>query len=88
MKYTEVKNIVWADSEHTLIVCDVTFETIGTVPFSPNPNDTAEHSVEIYNRIVGGEFGAIGEYVEPPVSEVPTENQIPVALTGTDGGIL
>lgn len=88
MQYSEVKNIAWANAEHTMIVCDVTFEAIGTVPFSPNQNDTAAHSVEIYNRIVGGEFGPIGEYVEPPMSEAPTENQIPVVLSGSEGGVL
>ena len=87
MNYTEVKNLRYANKEHSLFNCDVTFEGIGTVPYTPSPNDSVAHSREIYARCMAGEFGAIADYVMQP-DEYPAEvvvNDTPEApaTTGT-----
>jgi hypothetical protein len=68
MNYTNVTNLIWANAEHTMINCEVTFETIGTVPFTATPNDVEEHGRDIYARAVFGEFGVIAEWT-PPTTE-------------------
>lgn len=87
MIYTEVKNVSWANQTHTSLVCEVTFDGIGTIPFSPNANDCLPHSVEIWNRALAGDFGPVADWVEPPMP-TNTENQIPVVIPGAEGGIL
>lgn len=67
--YTQVKNIKWSNAEHTQIDCEVKFNNLPDefIPFTANPNDTMEYGVDIFNRCVAGEFGEIGEYVEPVI---------------------
>jgi hypothetical protein len=83
MQYTEVKNPMW-NRDHTIIVCEVTFEKIGTVPFSASPNDAYAHSIEIYQRCIAGDFGPISDYVLAP-DEGPQPVSIP---TGQTNGML
>jgi len=71
MNYTNVKNPIWTNAEHTMIDCEVTFDEIGTVPFTATPNDTEEHGRDIYAKAVAGEFGVINEYVAPPPLQDP-----------------
>ncbi|MFQ2056109.1 tail fiber assembly protein [Aeromonas veronii] len=33
------------------------------------PDDTVEHGRELYTRAMFGEFGPVGEFIEPPPSE-------------------
>lgn len=73
MNYTNVQNLKWSNQEHTLIDCEVTFETIGTVPFTASLNDTEQHGRDIYAKAVANEFGIISEYVGPPVVFAPTQ---------------
>ncbi len=73
MNYTNVINLKWANQDHTLIDCEVTFETIGTAPFTATPNDTEEHGRDIYARAAAGEFGVIAEWT-PPTTEQLTAN--------------
>jgi len=73
MKYTNVTNLKWANQDHTLIDCEVTFETIGTVPFTATPNDTEEHGRDIYARAVFGEFGVIAEWTPPTTEELAAQ---------------
>ena len=87
MNYTEVKNLLWVNEAQTAMVCDVTFEHIGTVPFSPNPYDVETHSVEIWNRAIAGDFGPIADWVEPPAPPY-TVPQIPVAVPNVEGSVL
>jgi hypothetical protein len=72
MQYTTVTNLCWANKEHTLLNCDVTFTELGTVPYTPSPTDSMAHSREIYARCMAGEFGAIADYVLQP-DEYPVE---------------
>lgn len=63
--YTSVSNPVWVDSTHTMIRVDVVFPHIGSYPvkFNASPNDCVMYGVEIYNDIIAGKYGAIGEAV-------------------------
>jgi hypothetical protein len=72
MKYTNVKNLIWANAEHNSIDCEVTFDKIGTAPFTANPLDTSNpSSKQIFDECVAGDYGVIAEYVPPP-PYVPT----------------
>lgn len=74
MNYTQVKNPVWSDAEHTAINCEVDFDDLleQFVPFTANPLDTSNPaSKEIFDQCVAGDYGTIGEYVPPP-PYVPT----------------
>ena len=68
MKYTQVTNPIWANSEHTLINCNVLFTNIGTLePFTANPLDTSNpSSAQIFDECVAGDYGTVAEYVPPP----------------------
>ena len=71
MKYTQVKNPQWANAEHTVINCEVDFDDLREelVPFSAVASGDYEHSHQIFAECVAGNYGAIAEYVEPPVPE-------------------
>ena len=73
MKYTHVKNPQWANAEHTVISCEVNFDNLSEefVPFGAVASGDEKHTHEIYARCVAKDFGAIAEYVAPPV-HVPT----------------
>lgn len=73
MEYTQVKNPVWADAEHTLIDCEVDFDHLDYdfVPFTADPNDVMEYSKTIFDECVAGQYGVIGEYVAPPAQVAP-----------------
>jgi hypothetical protein len=73
MKYSQVKNCKWANSEHSSIECEVMFDDIKSeewTPFGANPLDHYEHGREIFAKAIAGEFGIVQEYVEPIV-EIP-----------------
>lgn len=78
MKYTTVINPVWANAEHTVIVCNVDFDALSeeTVPFAAVASGDYPHTHEIFARCVAGEFGPIAEYVPPPP---PTTEQLATA---------
>jgi len=78
MQYSSVQSPIWADPDHTAINCRVTFEGLGEVPYTASPTDTVAHSREIFEAAIGGQFGAIAPYVEPPG---PTHQQIQAAFT-------
>jgi hypothetical protein len=71
MNYTKVLNPQWANAEHTAINCDVDFDDLREelVPFSAVASGDYEHTHQIFAECVAGNYGAIAEYVEPPVPE-------------------
>jgi hypothetical protein len=86
MEYTTVTNVRYANRDHTAIVCDVTFTKLGTVPFTPNPNDPEAHGREIYERCMAIEFGEIADYVWQPddyPQPEPVANQPQPTTTGS-----
>jgi len=64
MNYTNVTNPIWSSAEHNAIDCEVTFDEIGTVPFTANPLDTSNpSSKQIFDECVEGKWGNIAEFV-------------------------
>jgi hypothetical protein len=64
MKYSEVKDLRWADEAKSMVLCTVSFEDLpAPVPFTASPDDVEAHGVEIFQRCTAGDFGAIGDYV-------------------------
>ena len=64
MKYSEVKELRWADEARSMVLCTVTFEgLLAPVPFTASPGDVEAHGAEIFKRCTAGEFGSIGDYV-------------------------
>lgn len=63
--YSQVKNPVWSNAEHTMIDCEVDFGHLDDdfVPFTANPNDAMPYSKQIFDECVAGKYGAIGQYV-------------------------
>lgn len=72
----DAQNPQWGDAEHTFINVEAKWEHLeseGYLPFTADLNDVEEHGVDLYNRIINGEFGTIAEYVAPPEPEVTEE---------------
>lgn len=69
MKYTKVLNPTWANAEHTALNCDVDFDDLREeyVPFTAVASGDYDHSHQIFAECVAGNYGAIAEYIEPPV---------------------
>lgn len=61
MNIISAANPQWADAAHTIINLDVTFDTIGTVPFTASANDVEQHGRDLFTRASAGEFGAISD---------------------------
>lgn len=62
--YSNVANPKWADAEHTTIVVDVIFESLGEMPvkFNASPLDVMDYGREIYADLVEGKYGPIAEH--------------------------
>lgn len=67
MNYSGVKNVAWANSDQTALDCTVTFENVGTVPFTASPHDDTLHGRDIFQRALDGEFGPIDDYAPSPI---------------------
>jgi hypothetical protein len=87
MKYTQVFNPQWANAEHTAINCQVDFDDLREelVPFTAVASGDYEHSHQIFAECVAGQYGAIAEYVAPPVVEytpppAPTKEELMAKL--------
>jgi hypothetical protein len=83
--YSQVKNPVWANAEHTRIDCEVDFGHLDEefVPFTADPTDKMEYSKTIFDECVAGQYGTIGEYVAPPAPiapPAPTKEQLMAEL--------
>ena len=69
-----ITDIVYRTEDKQHINCKVKFAEFNEImPFTANANDPEEHGVNIYNDIVSGKYGAIGDYVPPPA---PTTKQL------------
>jgi hypothetical protein len=66
-------NPIYANAEGTCISLQVKFaEFDEAMPFGATPFDPMPYGVELFNRAVAGEFGAIGAYTPAPI---PAETQ-------------
>jgi len=69
MTYLNAHSPVWADAQHTIVNLLVTFEWLTEeVNFTATPYDVEDYGRELFQRSLDGDFGEIGEYVEPPQS--------------------
>ena len=86
MKYTQVKNPIWANAEHTVINCEVDFDDLKEefVPFSADLIDRYEHTRQIFNECVEGKYGDIAEYVP----YVPTTEELAQQIRGQRDNLL
>jgi hypothetical protein len=75
IKFTEVRNPKWLNPEHTRLNCEVNFSHLPEdwVWFTAVPSGDLEHTHEIFERCVAGEFGEVAEYQPPTQEEKATE---------------
>lgn len=69
-----VKNLKWADPEHTHFTCDVKYaEFPDEHPSGINATDPYAHINEIWVKGTAGEYGEIAEFsLPPPPPPIPT----------------
>lgn len=69
-----ITDIVYRTEDRQHINCKVKFAEFNEVhPFTASITDPEDHGVSIYNEIVAGKYGPIGDYVPPPP---PTTEQL------------
>ncbi len=56
----------YANEKLNLIDCEIDHPNYGLIPFTADKNDVESYGVEIYNRLLNGEFGEISAYQPPP----------------------
>lgn len=64
---TTARNPRWANAAHTAVDLLVNHEAFGEIPFTATPDDPEPHGRDFHARAVSGEFGAIADYIPPPV---------------------
>ncbi len=79
MTYSTIENLIYANAEKTIINCTVTFEGIGTVPFTASPNDPENYGKEIYTKAKAGDFGVVADFV-PYTPPIQTPKEIIAAI--------
>jgi hypothetical protein len=68
-----VKNLAWANAEHTMFSCVVKYAEFSEEhPSGINAADTYAHIQEIWAKGTSGEYGVIAEYTPPPEPVQPT----------------
>lgn len=74
-----VKNLQWANAEHTQFECLVKYEEFNEEhPTGVCASDRYEHIQALWTKALNGEYGEIAEYVPPEVPPIP---EIPVTIT-------
>lgn len=60
---TSVSNPRWANTERTLIDCEITTSQLGdeVLPFTASPADVEPHGRALFARLASGEFGPVAE---------------------------
>lgn len=71
---TSLANPIWADVEHTRIDCFITTSQFGDeqLPFTADQNDVEAHGRIIFEELVAGVYGPVGEFIARPE---PVQNQ-------------
>lgn len=84
-----IKKPTWANTQKTLINCEVEHPDYGWIPFTASPNDPERHGRNIFAGCLAGDHGPIADYVPPPLpsteqlaSEVRVKRN--AALTASD----
>ena len=67
--FVDIKNLRWANADHTLLDCDVNFDHLPEeyVSFTARASGDMEHTHQIFAECVAGKWGTIAEYVPPPI---------------------
>jgi hypothetical protein len=69
-KIESAKELKWVDAEKTKMDCVVKFEHFDEeIPFTIDPNDFYQHSLDLWEKANAGEYGTIADYVPTPKSE-------------------
>jgi len=73
VKITSVMNPVWANSQKTRANVYITVQHLGDelIPFTACSGDSEPHGRELFQEIVDGKHGIVGDY-EPLVTNQPT----------------
>lgn len=83
--FNNVKNLIWANQEHTAVDCMVMHEKYGEIPFTASKNDTEEHCHALFAEIIAGVHGSIADYVPPPLIPIatatPSSGTIPESMS-------
>ena len=70
-KIVSAASPAYASEDGSRIDLLVTFDDIGTVPFTADINDVELHSIELHKRAMAGEYGPIGPYVPKVFPPLP-----------------
>lgn len=71
LTYSNARNPKWGRDDRTLILVEVDWDHVPEETYSPccvwdaNSQEGEEHIADLWNRIVAGEFGAIGDFDVP-----------------------
>jgi hypothetical protein len=71
MKINSAKNPQWGNTGHTVICLEVDFDDIpdAFIPFTASATYDMLYGRELFARAVNGEFGVVGEYVAPVITD-------------------
>ena len=73
LTFKYAKDPIYVSDNGQQIKLTVRFEEINEeLPFTATSFDSEPHGVDLFNRAVAGEFGAIREYVTPPLKPLTT----------------
>ena len=71
-----ITDIVYRTEDKSVINCKIKFAHLDEiVPFSASAADPEDHGVNIYNDILSGKYGPIGDYVAP-VQVTPSASEL------------
>jgi hypothetical protein len=74
-KIESIKDLKWVDGEKTKIDCIVKFDARDEeYPFTIDPNDFYQHSLDLWEKANAGEYGPIAEPPEKTEVEKLIEN--------------
>lgn len=69
-KIESVKELKWTNETRTRIDCTVKFEHLDEeLPFTIDPNDFYQHSLDLWAAATAGEYGPIADYVPTPKTD-------------------
>lgn len=69
MEIIKVIDAVYTSEAGDVIDCQVEFEGIGLVPFSASKHDPEQHGRQLYDALIGGDWGEIAAYTPPSKEE-------------------
>lgn len=81
MKYTTVTDPIYTDATRTMIDMTVTFEGLGTMPYTAADREgEPEHCRELFRRAVAGDFGTVAEPRALPLESARSRQLMQLAV--------